>query len=60
MRQAIVAVDWLLFPEDARAVEKRLRAHPGIARADINPITQDLPTLEFRRSPAPAFPAPMP
>lgn len=39
MRQDIVEVDWLLFPEDARAVEKRLRATPGIQRADVNPVT---------------------
>lgn len=39
MRQDVIEVDWLLFPEDARAVEKRLRAHPAIQRADISPVT---------------------
>lgn len=39
MRKDIVEVDWLLFPEDARAVEQRLRATPGIQRADVNPVT---------------------
>ncbi len=38
MKQDIVEVDWLLFPEDARAVEKCLRGHPAIQRADVNPI----------------------
>ncbi len=39
MKQEIVEVDWLLFPEDARAVEKRLRAHPAIRRADVSPVS---------------------
>lgn len=38
MQQAIVEVNWLLFPEDAKAVERRLRKHPGIERADVNPV----------------------
>lgn len=39
MKTDIVEVDWLLFPEDARAVEKRLRAHPGIRRAEVSPVS---------------------
>ena len=39
MRQDIVEVDWLLFPEDARAVEKGLRAHPAVQRADVSPVS---------------------
>ena len=39
MRQEIVEVDWLLMPEDARAVENRLRKHPGIRKADVNPVS---------------------
>ncbi|MBE0448278.1 MAG: copper-translocating P-type ATPase [Actinobacteria bacterium] len=38
MKRTVVEVDWLLFPEDAKAVEKRLLAHPGIYRADVNPV----------------------
>lgn len=39
MRQDVIEVDWLLFPEDACAVEKRLRAHPAIQRADVSPVS---------------------
>ncbi len=39
MKRDIVEVDWLLMPEDARAVEKRLCAHPGIHRADVSPVS---------------------
>jgi len=38
MTEIVVDVDWLLFPEDARAVEKRLRAHPAIQWAEVNPV----------------------
>lgn len=39
MRNVIVEVSQLLFPEDARAVEKRLRAQPAIRQANVNPVT---------------------
>ena len=39
MRQEIVEVDWLLMPEDARTVEKRLRKHPAIQRAEVSPVS---------------------
>ena len=38
MRQEIIEIDWLLSPEDARAVERHLRANPAILRADVNPV----------------------
>ncbi len=39
MRREIVEVDWLLMPEDARAVENRLRKHPGIRQANVSPVS---------------------
>lgn len=39
MKQVVVEVDWLFSPEDARAVEKRVRGHPAVQRADVNPVS---------------------